>query len=641
MKKKINRRLAISLLMSFVIYMLFGQVTQLFQLQKSVVSESKIIIEQLAWIVEQTDSSDLEDESTWKEVLSHVAPDDKAEVLIADASTKKVLGATAERFAGKTLESLGILPIEYQKFGKGFHVTIGENVYYGVFYRYDDLLYGRLKEQGEIYQPLHAPTILMPLISAILLMVLGIGISRYANDNLARPLTKLCTDIRRFTDGEKDVTFETGKTDFDEIRQIGSCMKQLQDRLTGLENRLDEHRHLLEAEAERADVATAAKRVFLSHMSHDIRKPLNGIIGMTSVAEEHISDENCVRDALAKIDASGKQLLSMLNDVLDMSMIESGRLDLTEENFQLADLINRTIADLRPKAEERQQQLLVEVKGLMHEHVVGSPMRVREIFTNIIENSVKYTPRGGMIRVKIAELPSEIRYAGKYLFVFEDNGIGMTPETVEHIFEPFEQASPDQGGGAPRGMGLGLPIVKNIVELMNGSIQVESEPGTGSKFSVIISLKLQKRAEGVATRMVRNEIHPEDFRKENYADKRILVVEDDTSNDETTAQMMAMAGIEFEQACGGQQAVLRMTEVPEGYFDLILMDIQMPVMDVYIATRMIRNMKREDVKRLPIIAMTLSSSGEERETARQAGVDGYISKPLVFERLKEILMKWL
>ena len=141
--------------------------------------------------------------------------------------------------------------------------------------------------------------------------------------------------------------------------------------------------------------------------------------------------------------------------------------------------------------------------------------------------------------------------------------------------------------------------------------------------------------------MVRNEIHPEDFRKENYADKRILVVEDDTSNDETTAQMMAMAGIEFEQACGGQQAVLRMTEVPEGYFDLILMDIQMPVMDGYIATRMIRNMKREDVKRLPIIAMTVSSSGAERETARQAGVDGYIKKPLVFERLKEILMKWL
>ena len=331
----------------------------------------------------------------------------------------------------------------------------------------------------------------------------------------------------------------------------------------------------------------------------------------------------------------------MLNDVLDMSQIESGRLDLTEEDFQLADLINQTIAEIRPLAESRQHQLTLEVKRLVHEHVVGEPGRVRMIFKNLIENSVKYTPKGGKIRVTITELPSDIRYAGKYLFVFEDNGIGMTPEMVKHIFEPFERAVNDERAGAVRGIGLGLPIVKNVVELMGGSIQVESEPETGSKFSATINLKLQKRAEGVATRMAKNEVHIENFREEEYSEKRILVVEDHDLSSEIAAEVLGMTGIEVECVNNGQQAVLRMAEVPEGYFDLILMDIQMPVMDGYIATRMIRNMKREDVNHLPIIAMSALSSGEDKTAAKNAGMDGYITKPLELERLKEILMKWM
>ena len=241
----------------------------------------------------------------------------------------------------------------------------------------------------------------------------------------------------------------------------------------------------------------------------------------------------------------------------------------------------------------------------------------------------------------ITELPSEIRYMGKYSFIFEDNGIGMTPETVQRIFEPFERESDDQRAGTIRGMGLGLSIVKNIVELMNGTIQVESEPEIGSRFRVVINLKLQKRAEGVATRIVRNEVHLEDFRSENYSDKRVLVVEDHELSGEIAVEVLKMAGVEVEQVFNGQQAVLRMTEVPEGYFDLIFMDIQMPVMDGYIATRMIRNMKREDVRRLPIIAMTALSSEEDRESARQVGMDDYIIKPLELDRIKEMLMKWV
>ena len=641
MKKKINRRVFLTLFMLFVIYMLFGQVTQLLQLQNQVVGESAIISRQLAQLVKRAGVSESEDESVWNEVLSFVTLDEESELLLADASTGEVLGTTAEQFEHQTLEEIGFVPVQYERPGSSFHITISDESYYGVFYEYDGVLYGRLKKQGAIYQPLHAPTFLMPLISALLFTILGISICRYANDNLARPLTHLREQIRRFADGERDVPFSTGKTEFCELQQMAGYMNQIQDTVMELQAQLDEHRQLLALESERADVAMTAKRVFLERMSHDIRTPMNGIISMTAIAETSIDDKERVRDALGKIDGSSKQLLGMLDDVLDMSTIESGRLDLTEENFQLADLINQTIAELRPMAEARQHQLIVDVKKLVHEHVVGSPKRVRTIFENIIENAVKYTPKGGVIRVTIAELPSEIRYAGRYSFVFEDNGIGMTPETVEHIFEPFERVANDKRTGGIRGMGLGLAIVKNVVELMNGSIQVESHKETGSKFSVTISLKLQRRAEGVATRMVKHEAHLQDFSRDQFSDKRVLVVEDHELSSEITSEVLKMAGIEVEQAYNGQQAVVRMTEVPEGYFDLILMDIQMPVMDGYIATRMIRGMKREDVKHLPIIALTATSSGEDMEAVRAAGMDDCIAKPLQLERLKEIFMQWM
>lgn len=641
MKKKINRRLAIVFLMIFVIYMMLGQMTQLLQLQKDVVQESQVVIGQLAKIAQREQMNASSDEAAWNELLSLGVDSENSEILVADAQTEQVIGATEETFSGKELSEIGILPMEYRKFGRGFYVTLGRDTYYGVFFENDGLLYGRLKEQSAIYRPMGAPTIVMPIAVVVFMIALGIGISRYTNENITRPLKRLSDAIRRFTDGESNVSFSTGKTDFDEIRQIGSCMNQIQQMRKNTQAELDEHKELLTIESERADMSSAAKRVFLARMSHDIRTPMNGIIGMTAIAEANIDDPDHVRDALAKIESSGKQLLAMLNDVLDMSMIECGRLDLKEEDFQLAELINRTIAQLRAAAEERQHHLIVDVKRLVHEHVVGAPDRVQTIFSNIIENSIKFTPRGGTIRVTIRELPSEIKYAGKYSFVFEDDGIGMTPEMVKHIFEPFERESKDQRTGPIGGMGLGLPLVKNIVELMNGSIKVESEPDVGSKFTVIICLKLQRRAEGVATRMMKNEVRIEDFRQEDYSDKRVLVVEDHDLSGETASEMLALTGMEVERLQNGQQAVLRMTEVPENYFDLVLMDIQMPVMDGYIATRMIRNMKREDVKQLPIIAMTALSSSEDMEAARQAGMDGYITKPLELDRLKEVLLKWL
>lgn len=494
---------------------------------------------------------------------------------------------------------------------------------------------------GRIVQKMQVSTLLMPLIVTIFMVILYFAITRYANANIARPLTRLSDAVHRFEDGEQQVQFSAGKTEISEIQEIGNCMNQLQDTIDILQAQKNEQQQLLRIESERAEVAATAKQVFLSRMSHDIRTPMNSIIGMTAIAEANIDDRERVKDALSKIDLCSKQLLAMLNDVLDMSMIEAGRVNLAEENFQLAELINQSIEELRSMTSTRHHQLIVDVKKLIHEHVVGQPQRVRMIFENLIGNAVKYTPQGGVIRVTIEELPTEIRYVGKYRFVFEDNGIGMTKEALEHIFEPFERAVDDQRAGSTHGMGLGLPIVKNIVELMNGSIEVESKPEAGSKFTVVICLKLQSHVQGVATRMQKQEVRLEDFCKDPYVDKRALIVEDHELSGEIAAEILGMAGIEVEQVRNGQQAVLRMGEVPEGYFDLVLMDIQMPVMDGYIAARMIRNLKREDVQHLPIVAMTALSSDEDREAAVQAGMDDYVTKPLELDRLKEILMKWI
>lgn len=496
---------------------------------------------------------------------------------------------------------------------------------------------------GKISQllPMGSQAVLMPLVTFVFMIILGIGISRYANEHVLRPMSRLADQLSRFADGEKDVFFDVGKTDFDELQQICSCMGRIQTAQNSLQNRLEKNEELLRLETERAKMAAVAKQAFLSRMSHDIRTPMNGIIGMTAIAETYIHDEARVRDALAKIDFSVKQLLAMVNDILDMSQLDSGSANLAEEKFRLDQLINETISGLKPFADERQHQLTLEVKRLHHEKVVGDPLRVKRIFMNLVENSIKYTPKGGKIAVTVTELASDIRSAGKYLFVFEDNGIGMTAEMVKRAFEPFERAVNDERICAVEGNGLGLPVVKNLAELMSGSVQLESEPSSGTKVSVTIYLKLQKREDKTTAPAEKNGVQSEDFANADYSDKRVLIVEDHELSGEITAEVLGMTGMEIERVDNGQQAVLRMAEVPEGYFDLILMDIQMPVMDGYIATQMIRNMKREDVANVPVIAMTTLPAGEGEEEALRAGMNGFITKPLQIGELKEILMKWM
>ena len=632
MKKKINRRLAASIVVAFFIYILLSQFAQIFIAQGKMVRDSAYTAEQIARIMESAQLPNTRDTGPWEAAFSLINAEHGTVILAIDPETTRVLGAAGKNLAGKTAEELDMPEGAYRKMGHGFHATIENISYYGI-------VYGRLIDMKKMYGAQGVAVILNLLFAVLALAVLGWSFSKYLDRNLIRPLIQVNRDLEKIAGGDLKA-FVNAHT-MPELSVLSDQINRVKENTFALQLQEKKQQQLLAVEAERADAANAAKRVFLSRMSHNIRTPMNGIIGMTAIAEAHIDEKDRVLDALGKIDDSSKQLLSLINEVLDMSMMEFGQMTLLEEEFQLSSLVDETIEELRPFVETREHQLVVETNNLVHDYVVGAPGRVREIFTNIIDNAVKYTPRGGRIRVTISELPADIRYAGKYLFVFEDNGIGMEPEVAARIFEPFEGAKNDQYSGEIQGTGLGLSIVKSIVQLMNGSIEVESVPEEGSRFSVTISLKLQKREAGEEVSAEKYEVRLEDFREEDYSDKRVLLVEDNELNREIATEILGMTGITIEEAFDGQQAVLRMTEVPEGYFDLILMDIQMPVMDGYIATRMIRNMQRTDTKKLPIIAMTANAFPEDVEAAKASGMDEHIAKPLELDRLKEVLMKWL
>ena len=639
MKKKINRRLAASIVAALFIYVLLSQFAQIFLMQGKMVRDSEQILGQVARIVEGEADGASPESIRWADVFSRIHAQENSVILALDAQTGQVLGATQDALTGKAADVLGISENSYHSFGSGFHATIGDAAYYGVFYEMGGIVYGRLVDMREMYTAQGITVVLNALFAVVAFLALGLSFSRYLDRNLIRPLGQVNRDLDKIADGDLKA-FVNAHT-MPELSQLSDRINRVKDNTFELRRQEKKQQELLAVEAERADAANAAKRAFLSRMSHNIRTPMNGIIGMTAIAEAHIDEKGRVLDALGKIDDSSKQLLSLINEVLDMSMMEFGQMTLLEEEFQLSSLIDETINELRPFVQTREHQLTVETKNLVHDYVIGPRGRVRDIFVNIIDNAVKYTPRGGRIRVTVSELPADIRYAGKYQFVFEDNGIGMEPEVAAHIFEPFEGAKNNQYSGELQGTGLGLSIVRSIVQLMNGSIEVESTPDAGSTFSVTISMKLQKREAGEEAAAEKYEVRLEDFREEDYSDRRVLLVEDNELNREIATEILGMTGIAIEEAFDGQQAVLRMTEVPEGYFDLILMDIQMPVMDGYIATRMIRNMQRSDTKKLPIIAMTANAFPEDVEAAKAAGMDEHIAKPLELDRLKEVLMKWL
>jgi signal transduction histidine kinase/CheY-like chemotaxis protein len=514
--------------------------------------------------------------------------------------------------------------------------------------------------------------------------------------------------------------------------------------------------------------ANQAKSTFLSNMSHDIRTPMNAIMGMTAIAAMNIENPDRVKDCLNKITVSSQHLLGLINEVLDMSKIESGKMIFAEEEFSLSDVVDRIVTMFLPQAQEKQQEFKVNIADITHEEVIGDSMRLQQILVNILGNAVKFTQNGGRIIFGISEKPSDIQGCGCYVFTFEDNGIGMDEAFLDKIFEPFVRADNSRNGKL-EGTGLGMPIVKNIVQMMNGDIQVESKLNEGSKFTVTIYLKLNhlKRndvaglenlavlvaddeqmscesacvilkeigmdadwvlsgdeaiqkllqaqeekkdyaavildwkmpgKDGIETaREIRSKVGEEvpiiilsaydyssieqeakaaginafiskplfksrliyvmkslmlgeeeehtevdQLQSRNYEGKRVLIAEDNELNMEIAEELLRQVGVEVDTAVNGRMAVERVREMPAAYYDLILMDIQMPEMNGYEATMAIRQTAmREDLQTVPIVAMSADAFTDDVRHAKEVGMNDHLAKPVEIDKLISILDKWI
>ena len=592
-------------------------------------------------------------------------------------------------------------------------------------------------------------------------------------------IEKLSTDYIRSQKESYSVTYEAltwGKTSYLQIRvayvkeRDGNNVVVIGTRnVDDLIKKERAQEMALQAAYDAAEAANRAKTDFLSNMSHDIRTPMNGIIGMTAIAASHIDDRERVQDSLQKITMASKHLLSLINEVLDMSKIESGKVQLMEEEFNLSDLVDNLITMTNSQVKEHHHELKVSVSNLTHEAVIGDSLRIQKVFTNIMGNAVKYTPDGGEIHLSISEKPSCQAKVGCYEFIFEDNGIGMRKEFVDRIFEPFSRAD-DERVSHIQGTGLGMSISRNIVRMMGGDIKVESILGVGSRFTVTFYLKLQDteeiqydkfvnldvlvadddklslesccsvlddlgmRTKGVSTgeeavrevvlcheqekdyfaciidwkmpgmdgiettRAIRKEVGNDvpiiiisaydwsdieqearaaganafiskpmfrsrlvkafctlmdeevqqesvmtmdDLASMELSGYRALLVEDNELNVEVATVILEMTGLSVERVSDGTEAVDRMNDCEDGYYDIVFMDIQMPKMNGYDATRAIRAMNRNYCRQVPIVAMTANAFAEDVQAAKTVGMNGHIAKPLELKALLGVLQKWL
>ena len=519
---------------------------------------------------------------------------------------------------------------------------------------------------------------------------------------------------------------------------------------------------LLQEALQSATAANRAKSDFLSRMSHDVRTPINAIVGMTSISVLHINDQNRIADCLKKITISSKLLLNLINEVLDMSKLESGKIMLTEETFKLDELLESLFIMVQSAFEAKKQKLVIHSK-VKHECLIGDVQRIQQALLNMLTNAIKYTPNKGLIQISVEEKPSVYNGYGQFEIAVTDNGIGMKPEFLSKVFEPFER-SDDKAIRNIQGTGLGMAISRHIAQMMNGDILVESEYGKGSKFTMRFHVKLggmdeydnnllidlpvlvvddddisceiacenlqelgmkpewvlsgqdavQKVSDGnkyfaiiidlmmpnmngiETTYKIRECVGPDvpiiiisaydysDYEIEalkagvngfickpimksklfllmkkfatnkkeeeevtivpsivaSFPGKRILVVEDNDLNREIAYELLQETGAEIETASDGLEAVNKVSASPEGYYDFIIMDIQMPVMDGLEATRQIRLLDRQDTKDLPIVAMSANAFAEDVRLSLEAGMSEHIAKPIEIDRLYSVMGKW-
>ncbi|MDE6075593.1 MAG: response regulator, partial [Clostridia bacterium] len=384
-----------------------------------------------------------------------------------------------------------------------------------------------------------------------------------------------------------------------------------------------------------AQYSNKSKTTFLSNMSHDIRTPMNAIIGFTTLASSHLDNKEQVRDYLGKIMTSGNHLLSLINDVLDMSRIESGKVKIDEKEASLPEIMHDLKTIVQADVKAKKIDFSVDIVNVTNEAIICDKLRLNQVLLNIISNAVKYTKPEGKVGVRVIQTAEVREGYASYEFKVKDTGIGMSPEFLKHVFEPFEREQTSTVSGI-QGTGLGLAITKNIVDLMGGTIAVESEMGKGSEFTVKFCFKVAEKP--VESQRAEKAGAEETEKAEvRFDGKKLLLVEDNELNKEIAQTILETVGFVIDTADDGSVAVQKMKDMPAGTYDLILMDVQMPIMNGYEATRAIRAMDDPAKADIPIVAMTANAFDEDRKEAMDAGMNGFAAKPIDIEALMKTL----
>ncbi|MBR3690724.1 MAG: response regulator [Eggerthellaceae bacterium] len=395
-----------------------------------------------------------------------------------------------------------------------------------------------------------------------------------------------------------------------------------------------ENEQILRQALDIAAHANQAKSVFLANMSHDLRTPLGGMIGMMNVARENLDSKEKAAEALDLANTAAEQVQALINDILDMSKIESGQMSLQEKACNLDDILSDLKNIIEPQASAKNQEFVIDAENVAHRALIGDPLHMKQILLNLLSNAVKYTPERGSIRFTVEEIDQSSSAFSRLRFTVADTGIGMPPEFLERIFDPFERSNQDVIEHI-QGTGLGMPIAKSLVEAMGGAISVESEIGVGSTFVVVLDLKVDQDAE-LAKDAEETAVQPERY---DYEGKRFLLAEDNEINAMVFTELLGMRGASVDWAEDGKQAVEAFDSKPAGYYDVVFMDVQMPVMGGYEATAAIRALPREDAASATIIALTANAFAEDVQAALEAGMNAHVSKPIIMDDLEQALLR--
>ena len=411
-------------------------------------------------------------------------------------------------------------------------------------------------------------------------------------------------------------------------------LEQYNIHLTQVNDELRQAQDIAAEALQSAERASKAKTDFLANMSHDIRTPMNAIIGITTLMKNELHQPEKLAEHLDKLENSGQLLLGIINDILDMSRIESGKTTLNVEKMNLPQQISQLDSIIRQQAGQRSQTFTVNTH-LQHENVLADPNRLNRVLMNILSNAVKYTPTGGHIRFEVDELPRNEHYA-RYRFVVQDDGIGMSEAYQKTLFDPFTREE-RSGTNKVQGTGLGMAITKNIVDLMGGSINVESTTGKGTRFEVVLEFPIDAEADTVPEAQVLPE---EEEETSPLSGMKFLCAEDNAINAEILEMLLEANGASCTICSNGQEIVDAFASVKPGEYDMILMDVQMPVMDGLEATRRIRSGENPLGRIIPILAMTANAFLEDMQKSREAGMDEHLSKPVDIAALEQTVKRF-